>query len=274
MHLIIKLLYLTNIHKIIRAVFENNHITTKSLYQFAKKSYTFVLEMKQTKVIILTAVTSVVAFFAVMYTSCSKDKCKGVSCQNGATSCIGGTCQCPTGYYGNYCELSAIVIRNNTFTTLYVTVSGSSATVPVDSCLSFIGQSGSSASIYALTYGGTATNPRVGDSVTWSKAVTFPTGGGTDTEKVEINQNYFYLKMKNTDASQSVVAVYVNYMITGAQTIDSVTIPHDGNVYGIGYYVTYPLTEVYVVFNNGNNWSVSPAINDTITNSTVTVTVP
>lgn len=59
--------------------------------------------MKQFKQIALTALLSISAFGAVVYTSCNKDECKDVVCQNGGT-CSGGTCTCATGYEGTNCE--------------------------------------------------------------------------------------------------------------------------------------------------------------------------
>ncbi len=59
--------------------------------------------MKSIKYVALSALLSVSAFCAVLYTSCSKDKCKDVTCQNGGT-CNDGTCTCTTGYEGTNCE--------------------------------------------------------------------------------------------------------------------------------------------------------------------------
>jgi hypothetical protein len=59
--------------------------------------------MKSIKQIALTILLTVSAFCAVLYTSCSKDACKGVTCQNGGT-CSGGNCTCTTGYEGTSCE--------------------------------------------------------------------------------------------------------------------------------------------------------------------------
>ncbi len=59
--------------------------------------------MKSIKNIALGAFLTVSAFCAVMYTSCTKDKCKDVVCQNGGT-CTGGNCTCTTGYEGTNCE--------------------------------------------------------------------------------------------------------------------------------------------------------------------------
>ena len=47
---------------------------------------------------------AIVSLFAgTLYTSCKKDRCKGVTCLNGG-SCNEGNCSCPTGYSGTRCE--------------------------------------------------------------------------------------------------------------------------------------------------------------------------
>ncbi len=60
--------------------------------------------MKSIKHIVLSALVTISAFGAVVYTSCNKDACKNVVCQNGGT-CSGGNCKCTPGYEGNNCEL-------------------------------------------------------------------------------------------------------------------------------------------------------------------------
>lgn len=42
-------------------------------------------------------------YFAILYTSCTKDACKTVNCLNGG-SCNGGTCTCDTGIGGTNCQ--------------------------------------------------------------------------------------------------------------------------------------------------------------------------
>ena len=59
--------------------------------------------MKSIRLMALSALVTIGSFSAVVYTSCTKDACKGVTCQNGGT-CSGGTCTCPTGYEGTNCE--------------------------------------------------------------------------------------------------------------------------------------------------------------------------
>lgn len=59
--------------------------------------------MKSIKQIALTTALTLSAFGAVVYTSCNKDECKDVVCQNGGV-CSGGNCTCATGYEGTNCE--------------------------------------------------------------------------------------------------------------------------------------------------------------------------
>lgn len=56
--------------------------------------------------IFLTVLITVAAFSIVTYTACSKDDCKGVSCQNGGT-CKDGICICTSDYTGKNCETPA-----------------------------------------------------------------------------------------------------------------------------------------------------------------------
>jgi hypothetical protein len=56
------------------------------------------------KTILFSAMSTLVAFFAVTYTSCTPDKCKEIVCAYGG-ACNNGTCICPSGYSGTQCEL-------------------------------------------------------------------------------------------------------------------------------------------------------------------------
>jgi hypothetical protein len=61
------------------------------------------LSLKSIRNIALATILTVGAFSTVLYTSCNKDACKDVVCQNGGT-CVNGTCSCATGYEGTNCE--------------------------------------------------------------------------------------------------------------------------------------------------------------------------
>ena len=61
--------------------------------------------MKSLRRIALTALVTFSAFGAITYTSCNKDECKDVVCQNGGTcNADNGSCACATGYEGTSCE--------------------------------------------------------------------------------------------------------------------------------------------------------------------------
>jgi len=59
--------------------------------------------MKSIATITLLVSLFIAAIIAMPYVSCNKDKCKGVSCQNGGV-CKSGSCSCPTGYGGANCN--------------------------------------------------------------------------------------------------------------------------------------------------------------------------
>lgn len=59
--------------------------------------------MKSIRNIAFAAILTIGAFSAVTYTSCNKDECKDVVCQNGGT-CTDGVCACSTGYEGTNCQ--------------------------------------------------------------------------------------------------------------------------------------------------------------------------
>ena len=71
-------------------------------------------------------VLTTLLFIAVLFgstfyfSSCTKDPCEGVTCQNGGTSVASGnncTCNCPTGYEGQFCEIPFQGPRNPSFET-------------------------------------------------------------------------------------------------------------------------------------------------------------
>ncbi len=61
-----------------------------------------IIPMKNlTRILVASFLVSGVALFALI--GCSKNKCGGNTCQNGAP-CTGDVCVCPTGYWGASCE--------------------------------------------------------------------------------------------------------------------------------------------------------------------------
>jgi hypothetical protein len=112
--------------------------------------------MKLFRQIALSAFVTLSAFAAITYTSCSKDACSGVTCNNGGT-CSGGNCTCTTGYKGVHCDTTwnmAIIASYNITETCTPPVSGNtynstitaSSTTPGSAfIISNFGNSGASA---------------------------------------------------------------------------------------------------------------------------------
>ncbi len=55
------------------------------------------------KNIIITSLSTLLLFSAVLFNACEPDICKNVSCAYGGT-CKDGSCMCQTGYEGEHCE--------------------------------------------------------------------------------------------------------------------------------------------------------------------------
>ena len=225
--------------------------------------------MKKTRLVLLTSVITLMAFAAIVYSSCKKDPCSGVNCQNGG-ACSNGSCVCPSGYSGSFCELSSITFSNDTYTPISITVNNSPATIDVGSSVTFSGTAGSTAAVYASTSGSTTGGTQVGQLIVWSYTDKFPVNGSTLTEPFDVSSDYFFLKMINVNSSQSIITVKVNYQTT-AEVDDNVTIPNDGNTYDIGYYSAYSNTEVYATSSSSGFWTWFPSIPNTA-NAEVTLT--
>jgi len=197
------------------------------------------------KTFLLTALLTLFAFSAVLYTSCHKDKCSGVTCYNGG-ACNNGNCLCPTGYYGSKCENSSILFQNDTYTPISLTVNGTNTNIPVNGSVSVIGSAGTSAVVSAVT-GGT-----YGLSYSWAFTDNFPTGGNGLTEPLDVDPSYFYLEITNTDVDY-ITGLIVNSG-NAAATVESVSIPNSGVNYGVGYYQAYSNTKVSYTFSDGTQY--------------------
>ena len=228
--------------------------------------------MKQTRLVVFTTVLMICAFAAILYSSCSKDACNGVSCKNGG-ACVNGICSCPTGYTGTACEQSIIVYVNNAYTPVSITVNNVTGTIPASGFISFSGTAGASATVTASTSVTNQAGKTVGEVVTWSFTDSFPTNGTKLTVPLNIDTSYFYLKMANADPSDSVVYVKVNYA-TPYEKMDSVLIPNNGLTYVVGYYKAFSTTKVYAAGSYpGTSWVLGTTIPDVV-NATTTVSVP
>jgi hypothetical protein len=82
--------------------------------------------MKFWKHTLITAFAFLGISTSVLYTSCTKDQCADLKCQNNGT-CTDGLCTCPTGYEGAECEM----LSSDRFTGTYYGTSVTSK-YPVD----------------------------------------------------------------------------------------------------------------------------------------------
>ncbi len=202
--------------------------------------------MKKIKTLLLTSVITLTAFSAIVYSSCSKDRCSGVHCQNGG-ACSGGSCSCPSGYSGNFCEYSTIIFQNNAYTDMSVNINGTSGTVPAQGTAAFVGLAGTNANVTAYTAG------TYGVVYTWTPFTdAFPTGGDPLTETFDISSDYFYLYLTN-NAPYNIINLYVNNLT--ASGAEAVSIPYSSGPWGMGYYSAYSTTKVSVDFAGGGTYT-------------------
>jgi len=132
--------------------------------------------------------------------------------------------------------ISNVTIQNDTNTDISVTLNNKSVTIPYGSSLTFSSSAGSAITGGVTTSGGSfGLNPGV--ALSWDlSSYTFPPSG-TEVIPIDVSSDYFYVYAKNT-SGLNVTRIDVNYG-TAAQRTDFITIPSDGNIYGVGYYEAY-----------------------------------
>ncbi len=206
--------------------------------------------MKNFKLLAFTTSLAFASFGAIVFTSCNKQNCSMVTCQNGGT-CSDGKCSCPAGYSGILCEVkarTAIRYKNNTYTPISITINGDGQTIPVGGSVVFPGVMGTTAFGTAATAGSAnqlgISDPGgiIGLTMNWSLDHTFPT---TDTMTVplDVGSTFFFLKMSNS-RSADIINYYVNYQFSYGQAYQDITVPHDGQTHNMGYYLAYPASNV------------------------------
>jgi len=205
--------------------------------------------MKNVKTIVACALVTVTVFGMIIINSCTKTKsnpCANITCYNNGT-CDNGTCICPSGYTGTYCQTatnSTITLNNQTFTPIYVTVNGSTSTIAVGGALTYTGIPGASFTYTAYTYGTNSIGGQVGEEITWGDTYTFPSSGDSPWNLFTTSA-VFFLKVQNNDPSYVGNGLYVNYGLT-EQSFDNISIQNTGIVYNTGYYDAFTNTEILI----------------------------
>jgi hypothetical protein len=168
--------------------------------------------MKMMKNISLTALLSLAMLGTVTFSSCSRDECKDVVCQNGGTcNETDGSCTCPTGYEGDLCQTrmadkfvgtwTATETCGTTPSTPYqVTITATGGTNPTQILLNNIGN-------YGCTVGGN---------------VTF-TGNVNGSTTFTINDNKCGYQMNGSGTLNSNGSLSVTYTATFAGGSDNCT---------------------------------------------------
>ncbi|MBX2906717.1 MAG: hypothetical protein KF744_11805 [Taibaiella sp.] len=223
--------------------------------------------MKQTRAILLTSILTLLTFGAVIYTSCQKDRCKRLICQNGGT-CQDGFCYCTSGYTGRYCQtpnVSTITFKNKTFTPVTYTIGGIDYKIDTGMSVVFSGGHGDTLNGKAVTRGKYGLNVPLDNF-----KLVFPAYGNIDYV-FNVSPAYFFLQVADSNSTVPEVSlVYVNYKQADS-TLDVVTNPpikNDGSFYYIGYYKNNTTTTVRLE-KTPNAWMYSSLnLNDTSLNQT------
>ena len=201
--------------------------------------------MKKTRSVIVTTLIALLGFGAAVYTSCNKDRCSNVTCQNGGT-CLNGYCTCPVGFEGDHCEIgitSTVEYRNHGYTDIMLTLNNIAYTVPAGRSKGFMGAHGDSLKGNAYTAGGH------GVAIRWDSVFNTYPENGTTVVDLNIPAEYFYLYLTNADAADSIRYINVDEnSVYGYQGVVDLypNFLHNGVTIGLGYFHAYDSSEVYV----------------------------
>lgn len=230
--------------------------------------------MKNYRTLVLITVLTITSFCAVLYSSCKKDACSGVTCQNQGT-CSGGKCTCPTGYSGDHCEMSSITYTNHTYTPIYFTYAGQSQIIDTGKSITITGSVGTVAKPVAYTSLTDSSGVAMGNVITWNMTDSFPDGAGALNKSLTVQAGMVFIQMVNNTASDTIRGMHVNDADT-TYPVNFVLIPNNGHTYGMGYYTCTP--PLYLLARNyystmSWNWSYTH-IGDIpyVTNAMITVT--
>ena len=183
--------------------------------------------MKLIRSIIATVIITLSAFGAFVYTSCTKDKCAKIVCQNGG-SCSNGFCTCPRGHTGDFCEIPAtsnIQYFNHSFTDLTLTLNNVAYVIHPGYSKGFTGNFGDSLNGNAFTKG------PYGEQINWDTVSNVFGISGTQNVYFDVSPRYFFVTVQNDSASSVIREVIVNR-----------TLPTEADIILPPPYLTYALT--------------------------------
>ena len=161
---------------------------------------------------------------------------------------------------------STITYVNDSYTPMTVTINGASETIPAGSSGTFSGNVGSEAN------GSYSTAGTYGLTVSQGIADNFPQDAGDNTtESIDIPAEYFYLKAVNTYTAPT-VSLIVNLGLT-SQTSENMTIPNDGNTYGIGYYYGFSNTEFKAYYTDNTSLIINNVSIPNVANASYTISL-
>jgi hypothetical protein len=216
--------------------------------------------MKQTKAIVFTTMLTLLAFGAIVYTSCRKDRCKTLNCQNGGT-CSDGFCICATGYTGTYCQtpnVSSIAFRNETFTPVTLTINGANYSVDTGKFITFTGSYGDTIKGTAFTHGTYGLNVDIDPF-----KIVFPVRG-TTMHDLNVNANFFFLMATNNNSTVPYITQVHVYNPQSDTVLDVTSVYNDGRSYHIGYYEAFNDTKV-ALEKTPLVWKFSPPFSTALT---------
>lgn len=187
------------------------------------------------------------AFGATLYnTSCNKDRCNNVTCQNGGT-CVNGYCSCPTGYEGDNCEIkikTTIEYWNHGHTDITLTLNNYAYTVPAGRSKGFEGAYGDTLQGNGYTHG------PYGVQVNWDTIMNiFPVNGKVVVD-LNVPAKYFYLYVVNDSASGPLKYFVVNKNVVGLGVQQSIILPPPYLAYQssieLGYFNAVDSSNLYI----------------------------
>ncbi len=158
-----------------------------------------------------------------------------------------------TGGGNNTGQTSTITFSNPAFTPIDITFNGQSKTAPVGGNAIFSGSANTQGTGTASTSGKTSSGTQVGLLITWNNfTMTFPAAGTNNTSPLNVGNDCFFLKLTNSSSNTIPKSIWDQYLQN--QTLDNVSIPNDGLVYGLGYYKAFTNSNVRAESGN-NSWS-------------------